>query len=270
MSSATLIRRMRLTLAMAALAASVAIPAQASAQPKNQFAHFFSTKPEKVVGIRNFELRGVRHFTHVLIGRYQDGKWTRNGVVLMRCNRKTCRGERVWLDLSDKVVLHRLVDLAGKPGKIHHRSSIVQGHGWRARYEQLGNKRKRLRWPALVLELRSRKKDSGRSRYGGMVSGTRRHNQLIIVSLRKGDRFRTVFQEDTLRQGPAGMGTANTYTLVKSKRRGRVLDIEASRQRLLDRRSACIQPKPTKHRYMLDIKRNRFVEKRFLGRFRGC
>ena len=245
-------------------AAMVLFCSESGADHRKNFAHFLSIDESNVAKTTGYKLKQPAGFTHVVLGRYADGKYEHSAIVLMTCDRKACNGETVHLRGGSLVKLTGLIDLAGKAGPIER--NVVSDHG--TGYQEIGGP-KPLQKPALVFEGEERENQVNVEARRGTISGTRVRKTMTIIALWKGTakHRRVVFAEDTVNRGASGAGASTTFSLGTDKHGG-VRDISALEQRHLDRRSRCLRPKPTSSSYQM--KKGRYEHVELLPRRTGC
>lgn len=234
------------------LAVLLAAPTPAfSDGAKATLAHFFATDEANVTKATGYRLAGVTDYTEVIVGAYTENGHEQRVVALLRCGRRVCKGARVWLGPHETRLLG-LVDLGGAPGPLGEGQAIDARTSWTT---TLAGPTRRLRFPVLVFETRDEKVTTGSSRFRKEVTGTERHQDLVLVSLRKADeRSPKLATLPTVDLYPSGAGTTTSYTLARGSRRG-ALDIVGSEQRHLDRDLACIRPDPVPVRYVYEQRR---------------
>lgn len=229
------------------LIALVCAPALAAADgAKTTLATFFAIDEAKVTKATSYRLAGVTDYTDIVVGAYTENGHEQRVVALLRCGPRVCKGARVWLGAYETDFLG-LEDLGGKGGPLGRGHPIDARTGWNT---TLTGPSKKLRFPVLVFESRDAKVTTGSSRWRKEVTGTERHQELMIVSLRKADEQRPkIIALSTVDLYPSGAGTTTSYTLTKGSQRA-ALDIVGSEQRHLDNESACRRPDPVEVRYV--------------------
>lgn len=118
--------------------------------------------------VERLELPAGNDATHVMIGRFDAGKYAMTGALIMKCE-PDCTWRRIEFGAADAVEVHGIVDLHGPPTALPNR--VVRGPkipGARA-----------MKFPALVVRTRE-----GKSR-----------TKVYLVSLVDGDRASVVFME---------------------------------------------------------------------------
>jgi hypothetical protein len=219
----------------------------ARADPASQFAASLDLKADAVRDVAGFVLPAGGDYTHLLIGRFQDGDYLFGAAVILRCDAKQCTGARVQLAATDRVELYGIIDLNGAPAPLPTSPQLVQA----GRYRTLdgGTGKPRPAWPALVLHTETVKQATGESRFRGTVSGTERRGKITIVSLLRADeRSPTVLTANAVELYPSGAGTTTTFRTARGDTRD-ALDIIGTEQRHLDRSSRCLRPEPVEVRY---------------------
>lgn len=213
------------------------------------FAHFFQQPVADLTEVRGFKLERVAAYTDVVFARFPTSAGhTQHGAVLLTCDDQQCQGKPVWLEGDSELHVVGLIDLAG--AELGLPTSDVGRHLGRnfSPMPRLGTPRRtRLAWPALVVATGHDEEVTADTRFG-RVTGRERRHQLVLLSLRRADKFPRVFQESTERRGASGAGTTTSYRLVRDRKRG-PLAIVGTEQPQLDDRSLCARPPPIEIRF---------------------
>ncbi len=257
--------------------AAVALPATVFAQkPAKDYASEVGVTPFVVEGAFGFDTDRGRAVDRVIIGRHTASYGQTARAVLIACGADNKCFKRIYsLGNGQRVVAAKVIDLAGAPTSLR---GLLGDRGGKY-YRRLNTRT--ARWPVLVLRTYWTEKDKPReraltkerARRGGLAPGSgrwvpRRRRSLILLSLRRADFQRALlFRREAVRRGNYGHGQHSTFTLVRGK--GRALELNESRQRVLGNGSKCIPPKPTTHRWALT--NNRYRERRTkIGMRSGC
>ncbi len=238
-------------LAAAALLLLAAGPAAADGSPRGMLAHFAGVDPGRVVAVAGYTVEGRGHVTHVVVGSYRDREHEQRMIVLLRCGPRACHGKPVWFGPHPVRVLG-LVDLEGAPGPLGGGTELRGRADWTGRRGAPGA---RARWPALIVETREERVTTGPTRFRKEVTGTERHHELVVLSLRTAEAGAPKLASlPTVDLYPSGAGTTTSYELVRGAGKGQrraPLEIVGLEQRHLDRDLACIRPEPVPVRYVL-------------------
>jgi len=252
-------RHLFVAFAAAALVAVAAGPASAE-DARGMVAHFAPTDAKNVVAATGFRLEGVRGYTNLVVGSFRAGAYEQRTLVLLRCNERECRGQAVYLG-AHPIKLRGLVDL-GKPGPLEGGPEVQARTDWDKALSG-----RRMRWPALVVEIIDERAASETSPFGHHYEGSERHHELVLVSLRRADAASPkIARLPTMDRYPSGAGTTATYRLARGHGRG-PLEIIGAEQRHLDNDSACLEPEPVDVRWVLRKGRYQRVE---LDGLHGC
>lgn len=243
----------------------VCAPALALADgAKGRLASVFAIDESVVTEAITYRLAGVTDYTEIIVGTYTEHGRDQHVVTFLRCGTRTCTTvAREWIGPHPFRLLG-LADLNGKPGPLGNGAEIKARRSWEV---TLAGPTKKLRWPVLVVETHSEEAGTGETRWGKKVSGTERHDELILFSLKKADHGGArIVRLPTVDLWPTGAGTTTSYSLARGTRKG-ALDIVGSEQRHLDNDSACMKPDPVEVRYVYKDGRYTQVDSLFP---RGC
>ncbi len=226
---------------------ATASPARAD-EPARLYAHFSSIDEGAVVEAAGFALPAGVGFTQVALARSRVGEQgTNGGLVLLRCRARTCAGRRVNLGAVDRIEVLGVVDLDGALVSLPARATAVSHVDPWTPLALLGDGR-RPRWPVLVVRSVRAVVESATTRDGLEVQATAVETRLIMVSLRRRDQGRVVFDDALQATGANGAGIVRTFRLAHGTPGG-LLDIAATEQRRGDRASACVPPPPVEYAY---------------------
>lgn len=210
------------------------------------FAKAFSVTPAQVHDVAGFELPAGNDATHVLIGRFDHGKYVMTGALLMRCNQTECTWRRAEFGAADSIEVTGIVDLHGAPTPIAGRA-LTRTIG---RYAKVPGARS-MKFPVLVVRTRESKKTTGETRSRKQVTGTETRSKLYLISLIDSDRGSVVLMDTAEERSPTGRGFTREYRLDAGDSKG-VLDVIAKEQRSIDNDSRCRRPEPTEAVYALE------------------
>ncbi len=201
------------------------------------FATHLGLAETAVHDVAGFQLPPGGDLTHVLVGRYEYGKYAKDAMtaaVLMKCDDKTCEGRRAEFGTADQIDVLGIVDLQGTPGPLPSRPLRRNPSG----YEKIrGDK---MKFPVLVLRTTESKDAAGTTR-----------TRLYVISLVEADRGSVVLMDTSDEHYATGAGTTRTYRLDKGESKTS-LDLIAREQRHLDRDSKCIEPEPIEAVFSLE------------------
>jgi hypothetical protein len=230
------------------LLALLCAPALADAdEEKARLATVFALDESVVTEAIAYRLAGVRGYTEVIVGTYTANGRDQHIIAFLRCGTRTCT--TVARDSIGPYPFRilGLADLNGKPGPLGNGREVKARRSWEV---TLRGPTPKLRWPVLVIETRDEQAATGETRWGKKMSGTERHDELILYSLKKTRaRGAQLLRLPTVDLWPTGAGTTTSYSLARGTRKD-ALDIVGSEQRHLDNDSACREPKPVEVRYV--------------------
>jgi hypothetical protein len=214
---------------------------------KGRLASVFALKEDVVTEAITYRLAGVTDYTEVIVGTYTEHGRDQHIVAFLRCGARTCTTvARAWIGPYPFRLLG-LADLNGKPGPLSGARDVKAQRSWEV---TLSGPTKKLRWPVLVVETQNEAAATGETRWGRKVSGTERHNELLLFSLRKSEaRGPQIVRLPTADTYASGAGTTASYSLARGTRKD-ALDIVGSELRHLDNDSHCMAPKPVEVRYV--------------------
>ncbi len=213
----------------------------AGADHKATFAKAFSVTPAQVHEVRSFDLPPGNDATHVVIGRFDYGKYVMTGALVMKCSATECTWRRAEFGAADSVEVSGVVDLHGAPAEIPARA-IANGKITGARA---------MKFPVLVVRTRESKKSTAETRSRKQVEGTESRAKLYLISLVDTDRGSVILMDTAEERSPTGRGFTRSYRLDKGDTKG-VLDVIAKEQRSIDNDSRCLRPAPTEAVYALE------------------
>gem|GEM_PF-6009075 len=219
---------------------------------EESFAHFFSVAPATVRDVVGYKTPTGIPVTHVILGHYEKENQVWPGLVLMRCNDKECRGSHVYLHPPKaNIEILGIVDLLAA-GPVGERTSLDKGYrGQWVAMDRSVKSPKTMAWPALMVKVEQRTRESDSSRFGGSVVGERRETRLILVSLRASEENAPQLLDTSLTDlYPTGAGTTTSYRLVSGE--GKSFDLVATEQRHIEDRSRCLNPPPVEYRLVFN------------------
>lgn len=203
------------------------------------FAQQLSIDEKAIAVVAGFELPGF--YNRVIVGTYRSGDWTMNAAVLMRCDDAHCKAKPVWLGNGTFEVLG-VADLK-QSGALPTRRVELPRDRW---FKPLGGYGA---WPALLVQTTTSKPITTKSYSMRDVRGSEVRTELSILSLARADADDPrVLREVVVEHYPTGVGQRTTFEVDKDA-------LFATEQRSIDNELACIPPKPTKTRYVLDARR---------------
>ena len=219
-------------------------PVVAQADPKlptttrEVFAAGMSIEDSAIVEVQDFSLKNAGPYVRAVVGRFKSGEHVIGGAVLTWCDAKLCWLSHAWLG-PGKVETLGLVDLGGAPAAFPNHAKMNHEHELELDAKPA--------WPALLVRATQREQTTSSSRYGGTVSGEKRHVELFVLSLSPSDtKSPTVLRETVDEHSPTGAGRSVTFAV------GKTGHLVATEQRDLENISRCVQPKPTTAHYKLD------------------
>ena len=235
---------MRIALVALAVIGAVASTARAD-EPARLFAHFYDQPESALTDVRGFALPAGSDFDRAVVASFPQGDAQRGrGLVLLRCDERTCRGERRWLEPDSAIAIGGVIDLDGTAAAISTRDIGGRSGGGFAALPAVENlRRTRARWPALVVMTRHEEMTTGETRHHGRIRGTARRHHLQLISLRRSDAGAVVFAAEAVARGASGAGTSASFRLERPVAR-KPMVIVGTVQRHLDDRSRCRQPDP--------------------------
>jgi len=250
-------RRVRLALIFLVVFAAVAHAGEHDAT----FAKAFSVTVSQVHDVAGFELPAGNDATHVVIGRYDHGKYVMTGALLMKCSDTECTWRRAEFGAADAIEVAGIVDLHGGPTAIPARA-LTRSSG---RYAKVPGARS-MKFPAVVIRTRESQQTTNQPRPRKQVTGTETRARLYLISLIDSDRASVVLMDTAEERLPSGRGFTRSYRLDKGDAKG-ALDVIAKEQRSLDIDSRCLRPEPTEAVFALEERHYR-TKKYALGK--GC
>lgn len=210
------------------------------------YAAFAHVDESAVVGARGSGLPRGGPWNRVVVGRHRAGEYMVANLVLLRCDR-VCHGKRLWLGEAEIIEVLGVLDLDGPAVDLPDRAAHQRPGAWYPMLDIVGGAR-RARFPVLVVRTRHEEVGTGATRWGRDVTGTAIEERLRLISLRRADQGRVVFDEATLDRSVIGAGTSRTLRFERTARRGR-LRIAATETWHNDSLSACLPPPPVVYAY---------------------
>ena len=233
------------------LIALCAATAARADEPTRLVAHFTRADPATVTDGQGFALPRGAGFAQVAIARRAVTADVAIGAaVLLRCDARVCDGTPLRLPAAERIEVLGVIDLDGAAVTLPTDAARADRAERWTPIALLGGAR-RARWPALALRTTWTEVGTGATRDGGEVRGTAITTRLVIVSLRRRDHGRVLFDDALQDTGVTGAGVIRTFTLIRASARGR-LAIAATEQRRGDRTSACLPPPPISYAYRWD------------------
>lgn len=235
-------------LARLALISLLAASAAHADEPTRLVAHFARADEAAVTDGQGFALPRGAGFAQLAVARRAvTAEVSVGAAVLLRCGARVCAGTAIALPAAERVEVLGVIDLDGAAVALPTEAAQASRAERWTPLALIGGGR-RARWPALVLRTTWTQVGTGATRDGGEVRGTAITTRLVVVSLRRRDQGRVVFDDALQDTGVTGAGIIRTFALARSSPRGR-LDIAATEQRRGDRMSACLPPPPISYTY---------------------
>lgn len=225
------------------------------------FAKGFGVTVDKVHEVVGYELPAGNDATHVVLGRFDDGRYVMTGALVMKCTDRECTWRKIDLGAADAIEITGVVDLHGAPTAISTRA-VQRSSG---RYTKVPGARS-MKFPVAAITTRESTQVTTENKSRKKVTGASTRRKLYLISLVEDDRASTVLMDTIEERGPTGRGMVRSYRLDKGDTKG-ALDVIAREQRKLDNDSRCLEPEPTEAVYALEERHYR--TKRYTPG-RGC